>query len=147
MTDCGASSESARQRTGSDVFKREGCALLAACKLVVPAAMRALVWLSVLTGLTMSSSGDLMWISLPSSSLGGFTCASSSICKRVSARSGGTAPAACTSVPLVPLLSTGEGSTVEGYGLGGGCRWSAFEDLAVSVSAAPSMHHCTVHCG
>lgn len=34
------------------------------------------------------------------------------------------------SVWLVPLLSTGEGSTVAGYGLGGGCKWSeVLEDL------------------
>lgn len=37
------------------------------------------------------------------------------------------------SVWAVPLLSTGEGSTVAGYGLGG-CRWSeVFEDLEESI--------------
>jgi hypothetical protein len=91
MTDCGASSESARNRTGSDVFRREGwgCTRLAAPPYKVATAARTLAWLSVLAGLTMSSRGDLMWMSLPSSSLGGFTCASSSICGRVSAVSRG----------------------------------------------------------
>lgn len=36
----------------------------------------------------------------------------------------------------MPLLSTGEGSTVAGYGLGGGTRWSecAPDDLGESIS-------------
>lgn len=39
------------------------------------------------------------------------------------------------SVLTVPLLSTGEGSTVAGYGLGGGTRWSdVLEDLGDSIS-------------
>jgi hypothetical protein len=33
-------------------------------------------------------------------------------------------PTSVWSVFCVPLLSTGDGSTVAGYGLGGGCRWS-----------------------
>jgi hypothetical protein len=40
------------------------------------------------------------------------------------------------SVAFVPLLSTGEGSTCVGYGLGGGSRWSevAPEDLEGAIS-------------
>jgi hypothetical protein len=41
------------------------------------------------------------------------------------------------SVLQVPLLSTGDGSTVAGYGLGG-ARWSeVFEDLGESISRRP----------
>lgn len=75
MTDCGASSE----------FDRALVATTVSSLVSFP----RLPWLD---GLVMSSiSGDL--ISLSSSSLGGFSCASSSI-----------------SVEFVPLLSTGEGS-------------------------------------
>jgi hypothetical protein len=64
MTDWGASSESARVRTGTAVLSLLGCT-------------RAL-WLA---GLTISSvSGDLM--SLMASSFTSFSCASSSICGR-----------------------------------------------------------------
>jgi hypothetical protein len=71
--------------------------------------LKGLDWLDWLAGLTMSSVfGDLM--SFRSS------WASSSI--------------SVWSVALVPLLSTGDGSTVAGYGLGGGTRWSeCVEDL------------------
>lgn len=75
MTDCGASSEFDRALVGTTVLSL--------------VSFPTLPWLD---GLVMSSmSGDL--ISLDSSSLGGFSCASSSI-----------------SVEFVPLLSTGEGS-------------------------------------
>lgn len=48
------------------------------------------------------------------------------------------------SVLQVPLLSTGEGSTVAGYGLGGGTRWSeVLEDLGESISTcSPRSDSC-----
>jgi len=89
-----------------------------------------------------SVAGDLM--SLMPSSLAWSSCASSSIC-------GGVSPACSPwsstiwstsvwSVWVVPLLSTGDGSTVAGYGLGGGCRWSEAcpEDLGESMLALNS---------
>jgi hypothetical protein len=46
-------------------------------------------------------------------------------------------PTSVWSVLQVPLLSTGDGSTVAGYGLGG-ARWSeVFEDLGESISMHP----------
>jgi hypothetical protein len=94
--------------------------------------------LSGLMGLTMSSvAGDR--ISLMLSSLTWFSCASSSICGGVSPAQLQCTIAASTSVwsvLQVPLLSTGEGSTVAGYGLGG-ARWSeVLEDLGDSISNA-----------
>ena len=51
------------------------------------------------------------------------------------AQHGVAASTSVWSVLTVPLLSTGEGSTVAGYGLGGGTRWSeALEDLGDSIS-------------
>jgi hypothetical protein len=82
---------------------------------------RTLDWLDWLAGLTMSSGpGDLMSL-MPS-------CASSSIWawgQHGELLHGAAALGTSVwSVALVPLLSTGEGSTVAGYGLGGGTRWS-----------------------
>jgi len=126
MTDCGASSESTRIRTGSAVSSFEGCdAIRSVCpRLRRRSCGRTLAWLSMLVGLTMSSaSGDLMSLDssslalalalAPSASLAGCSCASSSICLCQS-RMLVSLAAASTSVATVPLLSTGEGSTVEG---------------------------------
>lgn len=78
---------------------------------------RTLVWLSWLAGLMMlmsSPSGDMRELELCSSSLSWFTCASSSICGAVSLGHCFPVQAVSTSVDTVPLLSTGEGSTVAG---------------------------------
>lgn len=52
-------------------------------------------------------------------------------------------PTSVWSVWTVPLLSTGEGSTVAGYGLGGGCRWSdvCAEDLGKAMLVGTA-HGC-----
>lgn len=67
------------------------------------------------------------------------SCASSSICVGQPLHSWESSclahvPTSVWSVALVPLLSTGEGSTVAGYGLGGGSRWSAPDDLGGPIS-------------
>lgn len=59
-----------------------------------------------------------------------------------------TARTSVWSVLQVPLLSTGEGSTVAGYGLGGGTRWSdVLEDLGESISTRSSRSNRCRHSG
>ena len=59
-----------------------------------------------------SAEGDV--VSLIASSLIWFSCASSSIYPAISPAPLSTLQKAYTSVPFVPLLSTGDGSTEEG---------------------------------